>query len=282
MSETAVIVGVMSALREDAAVGQPLYTGPLIRIKDMTLSYQHDKRASQVNVLEGVNLEISEGEFHILLGPSGCGKSTLLNVIVGYLKNSGGEVTIYGKKIERPGRDRGMVFQNADSAIFPWLTVRENVEFGLRMRRIKKRERREAASHYISLVGLNGHENKFPHELSGGMKQRTQIARLLANDSDILVMDEPFGALDAQTRRIMQSELVRTWRETRNTIIFVTHDIQEAILLGQKIHIMSRAPEAKIYKTYDIDLAYPRYESDPRFQQFFSQIQGHFDFGGGI
>jgi NitT/TauT family transport system ATP-binding protein len=150
------------------------------------------------------------------------------------------------------------------------------------MRRIKKRERREAASHYISLVGLNGHENKFPHELSGGMKQRTQIARLLANDSDILVMDEPFGALDAQTRRIMQSELVRTWRETRNTIIFVTHDIQESILLGQKIHIMSRAPEAKIYKTYDIDLAYPRYESDPQFQQFFSRIQGHFDFGGGI
>jgi NitT/TauT family transport system ATP-binding protein len=276
----AVIGGLMTTARDEA--GQAVYTGPLIRIKDMSLSYQHDKREAHANVLQEVNLEIGRGEFHLLLGPSGCGKSTLLNVIVGYLKNSGGEVTVYGKKIERPGRDRGMVFQNADSAIFPWLTVRENVEFGLRMRGIKKTERREAASRYIGLVGLKGHENKFPHELSGGMKQRTQIARLLANDSDILVMDEPFGALDAQTRRVMQGELVRTWRETKNTIVFVTHDIQEAILLGQKIHIMSRSPEAKIYKTYDIDLPYPRRESDQGFREIFSQIQGHFDFGGGI
>jgi NitT/TauT family transport system ATP-binding protein len=267
---------------DEAAAGQAVYTGPLISIRNMSLSYQHDKREAHVNVLKGVNLEIGRGEFHLLLGPSGCGKSTLLNVIVGYLKNSGGEVTVYGKKIERPGRDRGMVFQNADSAIFPWLTVRENVEFGLRMRGIKKKERREAASRYIGLVGLKGHENKFPHELSGGMKQRTQIARLLANDSDILVMDEPFGALDAQTRRVMQGELVRTWRETKNTIVFVTHDIQEAILLGQKVHIMSRSPQAKIYKTYDVDLPYPRRESDQGFQEIFSRIQGHFDFGGGI
>jgi NitT/TauT family transport system ATP-binding protein len=281
MSE-AVIAGFMPTVREDAAARQAVYTGPLISIKNMSLSYLSKRKADRINVLSGVNLEIGKGEFHILLGPSGCGKSTLLNVIVGYLKNSGGEVTVYGKKIERPGRDRGMVFQNADSAIFPWLTVRENVEFGLRMRRIKKRERREAASRYISLVGLSGHEDKFPHELSGGMKQRTQIARLLANDSDILVMDEPLGALDAQTRRIMQSELVRTWRETQNTIVFVTHDIQEAILLGQKVHIMSHSPEAKIYKTYDIDLPYPRSESDRRFQEIFSRIQGHFDFGGGI
>jgi NitT/TauT family transport system ATP-binding protein len=279
MSEAA-IGGLVTRVREEGAAG--LYTGPLIRIKNMSLYYRQDKRGGHVNVLEGVNLEIEQGAFHILLGPSGCGKSTLLNVIVGYLENTGGEVRVYGKKIERPGRDRGMVFQNADSAIFPWLTVRENVEFGLRMRGIKKRERRETAARYIGLVGLNGHEDKFPHELSGGMKQRTQIARLLANDSDILVMDEPFGALDAQTRRIMQAELVRTWRETQNTIVFVTHDIQEAILLGQKIHIMSRSPEAKIYKTYDIDLPYPRRESDPRFQKIFSRIQGHFDFGGGI
>jgi NitT/TauT family transport system ATP-binding protein len=281
MSEIAA-EGLMTVARDETAVRDAVYTGPLIRIKDMSLSYQHDKREAHVNVLEGVNLEIEEGEFHILLGPSGCGKSTLLNVIVGYLKNSGGEVTVYGKRIERPGRDRGMVFQNADSAIFPWLTVRENVEFGLRMRGIKRKERRETASRYIGLVGLKGHENKFPHELSGGMKQRTQIARLLANDSDILVMDEPFGALDAQTRRIMQGELARTWRETRNTIVFVTHDIQEAILLGQKIHIMSRSPEAKIYKTYDIDMPYPRRESELRFQEIFSRIQGHFDYGGGI
>jgi NitT/TauT family transport system ATP-binding protein len=281
MSEIA-IEGLMPVTRDKTAVRELAYTGPLIRIKDMSLSYQHDRREVHVNVLEGVNLEIEKGEFHILLGPSGCGKSTLLNVIVGDLKNSSGEVTVYGKRIERPGRDRGMVFQNADSAIFPWLTVEGNVEFGLRMRGIKRKERREVAARYIGLVGLNGHENKFPHELSGGMKQRTQIARLLANDSDILVMDEPFGALDAQTRRIMQGELVRTWQETKNTIVFVTHDIQEAILLGQRIHIMSRSPQAKIYKTYDIHMPYPRHEPDPLFQKIFSQIQGHFDYGGGI
>jgi NitT/TauT family transport system ATP-binding protein len=258
------------------------YNGPLIQIKDMSLSYKTDKIGDRVNVLSGVNLAIEKGEFHILLGPSGCGKSTLLNVLVGYLRNTDGEVTIYGKKVEKPGKDRGMVFQNADSAIFPWLTVEENIEFGLRMNRVKKQERRRIAAKYIHLVGLNGHEWKYPYELSGGMKQRTQIARLLANDSDILVMDEPFGALDAQTRRIMQNELVRTWQETKSTIIFVTHDIQESILLGQQIHIMSKAPNANIYKTYSNALPYPRRETNPEFQDIFTRIQGHFDYGGGI
>jgi NitT/TauT family transport system ATP-binding protein len=259
-----------------------VYNGPLIQIKDMALSYQNEKDAVRVNVLVGVNLEIQEGEFHILLGPSGCGKTTLLNVIVGFLKNTGGEVTVYGKKNEKPGKDRGMVFQNADSAIFPWLTVEQNVEFGLRMNGVKRAERRAIASRYIQLVGLTGHEGKFPHELSGGMKQRTQIARLLANDSSILVMDEPFGALDAHTRRIMQGELVRTWREMKNTVIFVTHDIQEAIILGQFIHIMSKALNATIYKTYTVDLPYPRRETAADFQKLFKLIQGHFDYGANI
>ncbi|WP_059368989.1 ABC transporter ATP-binding protein [Treponema endosymbiont of Eucomonympha sp.] len=256
--------------------------GPLIKIRDMSLSYGRGKDADRGNVLSGVNMDVEAGEFHILLGPSGCGKSTLLNVLVGFLKNTGGEVTIYGKKIEKPGKDRGMVFQNADSAIFPWLTVRENVEFGLRMNGVRKKERRGIADKYISLVGLSGHEGKFPRELSGGMKQRTQIARLLTNDSDILVMDEPFGALDAYTRRVMQNELVRIWHETKNTVIFVTHDIQEAILLGQRIHIMSRAPNANIYKTYRADMSYPRKETAPEFQELFTRIQGHFDYGGGV
>jgi NitT/TauT family transport system ATP-binding protein len=255
---------------------------PLIQIKDMSLSYQPGKGETRLNVLSGLNLAIQRGEFHVLLGPSGCGKSTLLNVIVGYLKNSEGAVTIRGAAVGKPGRDRGMVFQNADSAIFPWLTVRENVEFGLRMRKVGKEERRNIASRYIEMVGLGGHEKKFPHELSGGMKQRTQLARLLANDSEILVMDEPFGALDAQTRRILQNELARTWRETKSTIVFVTHDIQESILLGQFIHIMSKAPDAHIYKTYRVDIPYPREESDPRFQELFGYILGHFDYGGGI
>jgi NitT/TauT family transport system ATP-binding protein len=258
------------------------YNGPLIRIKDMALSYQNEKDTVRTNVLAGVNIEIQEGEFHVLLGPSGCGKSTLLNVIVGFLRNTGGEVTIHGKKNEKPGKDRGMVFQNADSAIFPWLTVEQNIEFGLRMNKVKKKERRAVVSQYIQLVGLTGHEKKFPHELSGGMKQRTQIARILANDSNILVMDEPFGALDAHTRRIMQGELVRTWKETKNTVVFVTHDIQEAIILGQFVHIMSKAPNAAIYKTYTVDIPYPRKETSAEFQEFFRLIQGHFDYGGNI
>jgi NitT/TauT family transport system ATP-binding protein len=255
---------------------------PLIHIKGMEMSYQGANDESRVNVLSGVDLDIGNGEFHILLGPSGCGKTTLLNIIVGFLKNTGGVISIYGKAITKPGRDRGLIFQNADSAIFPWLTVRENVEFGLRMNHVGKEKRREIVKKYIGLVGLEGHENKFPRELSGGMKQRTQIARLLANDSDILVMDEPFGALDAHTRRIMQNELVRMWNETKKTIIFVTHDITESLLLGQQIHIMSQAPDSRIYRTYKADMPYPRLETDKKFIKLLSSIQGNFDFGGGI
>ncbi|MDR1488031.1 MAG: ABC transporter ATP-binding protein [Deltaproteobacteria bacterium] len=248
----------------------------------MSVSFRGALGDCDVDVLSGVNLDIGQGEFHVILGPSGCGKSTLLNVIVGLLRHTGGEVGVAGRPISKPGRDRGLVFQNADAAIFPWLTVLENVEFGLRMNGVKRSERRETAKKFIHLVGLDTHEDKFPRELSGGMKQRTQIARLLANDSDVLVMDEPFGALDAHTRRVMQNELVRMWQETKKTIIFVTHDIIESLLLGQQIHIMSQAPDAKIYKTYVADLEYPRRETFPRFTELLSAIQGHFDFGGGI
>lgn len=152
-------------------------------------------------MLSDVNLEIRRGEFHILLGPSGCGKSTLLNLIAGYIPKSDGSIRIDGKEIGKPGKDRGVVFQNADSAIFPWLTVRGNVEFGLKMKGVKRKERRALSSRYINLVGLEEHIKKYPNELSGGMKQRVQIARSLANDPEILIMDEPFGALDAHTRR---------------------------------------------------------------------------------
>ncbi|MDR1066267.1 MAG: ABC transporter ATP-binding protein [Clostridiales bacterium] len=255
---------------------------PLIRVQNLDFSYQDEKAYPRVNILSGVSLDIYEGEFHVALGPSGCGKSTLLNIIVGLLKHTGGVALINGKEIKKPGKDRGLVFQNADAAIFPWLTTLENVEFGLKMAGVKKRERRETAQKYIDLVGLSGHEDKFPRELSGGMKQRAQIARSLANDSDIMVMDEPFGALDAHTRRVMQNELIRTWRETKKTIIFVTHDIQEAIILGQKIHIMSKAPDANIYRTYTSALPYPRLESDPKYIELLLSVQGHFDFGMGI
>lgn len=233
-------------------------------------------------VLSDINLTIEKGEFHVLLGSSGCGKSTLLNIIAGFLDKTSGKVVVNGKEVDRPGRDRGVVFQNADSAMFPWLTVRENVEFGLRMQGVKKEQRHVISEEYLQLVGLCAHAGKYPNELSGGMKQRVQLARLLANDSDILIMDEPFGALDAQTRKIMQKELIRIWEKTAKTIIFVTHDIQEAVLLGERISILATAPQVGIAKTCRVDFPYPRNETDPEFIQQYLELLGYFDFGGGI
>lgn len=255
-----------------------------IKIENVSKRYTDNELGGKdlQNVIGNINLEIKKGEFHILLGPSGCGKSTLLNIIAGFIPKSEGSITIEGEEIAKPGRDRGVVFQNADSAIFPWLTVRENVEYGLRMKGMKSKDRRIISNDYIKLVGLNDHENKYPKELSGGMKQRVQIARSLANDSEILIMDEPFGALDAHTRRIMQIELVKIWEQTQKTIIFVTHDITEAILLGQRISIMSTAPEANIYKIYQVELPYPRKITSPEFSELFGQVQAHFDFGVNI
>jgi NitT/TauT family transport system ATP-binding protein len=255
-----------------------------IQIRHVSKNYNNslNEKKRIPDVIKDVNVEIEEGEFHILLGPSGCGKSTLLNIIAGFIPKSEGSITVDGREIKKPGRDRGVVFQNADSAIFSWLTVKENVEYGLRMKGIGSKERREISSEYIKLVGLEQHENKYPKELSGGMKQRVQIARSLANNSEILIMDEPFGALDAHTRRIMQNELVRIWMQTKKTIVFVTHDITEAILLGQRISIMSVSPESTIYKIYDVNLNYPRNVTSPEYGVLFQQVQAHFDFGANI
>jgi NitT/TauT family transport system ATP-binding protein len=281
--DSSLAIDAFPALATPAAV-ETAYAekAPLIRLKDLGVSFRGALGDGDTSVLSGVCLDIAEGEFHVILGPSGCGKTTLLSVIVGLLGHYSGEASVGGRPIAKPGRDRGLIFQNADSAIFPWLTVRENVEFGLRMNGASRADRRQTADKFISLVGLEGHQDKFPRELSGGMKQRAQIARLLANDSSILVMDEPFGALDAHTRRVMQNELVGMWTKTGKTIIFVTHDIIESILLGQKIHIMSQAPDARICKTYEAGMIYPRSETSPRFTELLSKIQGHFDFGGGI
>lgn len=254
----------------------------IIKIKELSKSYDDGKCNKIVNVISNVNLEIRRGEFFILLGPSGCGKSTLLNIIAGFIKNSAGSLLINNSEVNKPGKDRGVVFQNADAAIFPWKTVRENVEFSLKLGGIKAKERKRISDEYIKLVGLENHSSKYPDELSGGMKQRVQIARVLASDSEILIMDEPFGALDAQTRHIMQRELIRIWNQTNKTVIFVTHDIQEAILLGQRIGIMSLSPDATIYKIYDNDLPYPRTEIDKDFIELYANLQGHFDYGVGI
>lgn len=228
-------------------------------------------------VLKDVNLEIKEGEFHIFLGASGCGKSTLLNIIAGFLSKTEGEVLLEEKPITKPGPERGVVFQNADSAIFPWLTVYKNVEYGLKMQHVDKKKRKEIVENSIRLVGLAGHEKKYPSELSGGMKQRVQIARSIASNPEILIMDEPFGALDAQTRRTLQDELISIWKKTGKTILFVTHDLQEAVYLGQKISIFSAAPDANIMTRVEVPFEYPRDLNSTDIAEFTMQVHAELE-----
>lgn len=212
--------------------------------------------------VEDVSLEIAPGEFVCLLGPSGCGKSTILNAVAGFVPAARGQVLVDGRPVTGPDVSRGMVFQSSE-ALFDWLRVRENVEFGPRMRGVDRPRRRELVDYYVQLVGLAFAADKFPRELSGGMKQRVQIARVLANEPAVVLMDEPFGALDAQTREVMQHELERIWLETRPTIVFVTHDIGEAILLGDRIVTMTAGPAGRIKAEYRVDAPRPRDETAP-------------------
>jgi NitT/TauT family transport system ATP-binding protein len=207
-------------------------------------------------IVADVSLNIEPGEFVCLLGPSGCGKSTLLNVMAGFVPASGG-VLVGGAPVSGPGIDRGVVFQSAE-ALFPWLTVQQNVEYGARIRGVGRRERAETALRFLRLVGLAHAADKYPPELSGGMRQRVQIARVLANEPSVILMDEPFGALDAQTREVLQREVDRIWRATRATIVFVTHDIGEAITLGDRIVTMTAGPAARIKTVAAVDLPHPR------------------------
>lgn len=248
-----------------------------IYIENLAKTFAAQSSRESHYVIKDIDLVIKGGEFFVLLGPSGCGKSTLLNLIAGFVTKTEGRLAVNGKEINKPNHDRAMVFQQADAALFPWLTVMENVEFGLKMKNIPKAKRREISNEYIHMVGLTGHENKFPKELSGGMKQRVQLARVLAINSSILLMDEPFGALDAMTRRTMQKELIRIWQQTRKTVVFVTHDLQEALLLGERIGIMSTGPDSRITDIHDIHLPYPRDITDIRFNNYYQTIQRHFD-----
>src|SRR5438067_8608453 len=197
-------------------------------------------RGRPVLALEEVSLDVREREFVALLGPSGCGKSTLLYLIGGFLPTETGRILIDGKPVAGPGPDRGIVFQHF--ALFPWKTVRANILYGLERQNMPRAERERRAQAFIDLVGLSGFEDSYPSQLSGGMKQRTAIARTLAFDPDILLMDEPFGALDAQTRVLMQTELLSIWNRTPKTVIFVTHDVQEAVYLAQRVAVMSARP----------------------------------------
>ncbi|MFC4061387.1 ABC transporter ATP-binding protein [Planomonospora corallina] len=200
--------------------------------------------------VDGVDLEVRDGEFLTLVGPSGCGKSTLLDLIAGLTTPTGGEILIDGRTVTGPGLDRGIVFQQY--ALFPWRTALANIEFGLEAKAVPKKERRERARHYLDLVGLTGFEHRHPHELSGGMRQRVAIARSLAFDPDVLLMDEPFAALDAQTRESLQEELLRIWEKTNKTIVFITHGIDEAVYLGQRVAVMTSRP-GRIKKVIDIE-----------------------------
>ncbi len=207
--------------------------------------------AGEVVAIENVNLTVEESEFVMIVGPSGCGKTTLFNIIGGLEEQTSGEILLDGREVNGPGAERGMVFQGY--SLFPWLNVQKNIEFGLKMKGIGKTERAEQAQKYIELVGLNGFENALPKQLSGGMKQRVAIARTLANEPEILLMDEPFGALDAQTRVVMQELLADISSKTKTTILFITHDIDEAVLLGDRVYVMSRRP-GTIRDVLEVDL----------------------------
>lgn len=231
-------------------------------------------------VLKDINLTIPTGEFHVFLGQSGCGKSTLLNIIAGFLPKTSGKVLVNGHEVTKPGSDRGVVFQDAEAAIFPWLTVQENIGYGMKMQHVSEKKRQPIIHHSLKLVGLEEHADKYPYELSGGMKQRVQIARSIANNPSILILDEPFGALDAQTRRIMQNELINIWKKTGKTILFVTHDIQEAAYLGQKISIFSKSPESRISITVSVDQSYPRNLYSNESEQLVNRLNDYFEVGG--
>jgi NitT/TauT family transport system ATP-binding protein len=204
------------------------------------LNKTYISQGSQTPALVDINLRIAEGEFICLLGPSGCGKSTLLKIIAGLIPATSGRIAINGKEVSGPGPERAVVFQ--DYALFPWMTVRDNIEFGLEARKLPVAERYEISSRLLKVVGLSDFAERFPHQLSGGMKQRVSLARALAVDPSLLLMDEPFGALDAQTRQLLQDELLRIWREYRKTVVFVTHSIEEAIYLSDRIAVMTARP----------------------------------------
>jgi len=226
---------------------------PVLELRGVSRRFatrRHDTLA-----LDGVSLSVREGEFVCVVGPSGCGKSTLLNIVAGFERPSAGQMLVDGEPVVGPGRDRIVVFQEA--ALFPWLNVRANAEFGLRLAGVPARERRERAREYLELVGLSRFENAFVHELSGGMKQRVQIARSLALSPRILLMDEPFAALDAQTRDTLQEELQAIWARTGTTVIFVTHNVREAVLLADRVVVMSPSP-GRIRREVEITLPHPR------------------------
>jgi len=229
-------------------------TAVFIQAKNVNLTFTPPNRAP-VTALQNFDITVAEGEFVSIVGPSGCGKSTFLNVLLGLVQPDSGEMAINGKRVSGPGRDRAMVFQ--EFGLLPWRTVEDNIGLGPELQGASRKQRRERCRHFIDMVGLGGFEIHYPHELSGGMKQRVGIARALVSDPDVLLMDEPFAALDAQTRDIMQAELLRIWQAAKKTVLFVTHQIEEAVYLSDRVVVMTKRP-GRTKSVLDIPLARPR------------------------
>lgn len=223
--------------------------GAKISVRNVSKTFSRDGKS--VLALDSVDLSVSEGEFLSIVGPSGCGKSTLLYMLGGFESPSTGDLSANGRSITGPGLDRGIVFQ--EYALFPWLTVAENIAYALRRKAVPEQQCKETVARYVNIMGLTGFEQSFPRELSGGMKQRVALARTFAYEPDILLLDEPFGALDAQTREVMQDELLRLWRTNRKTVVMVTHDVDEAVYLSNRVCVMSKRP-GRFVEHFDISL----------------------------
>jgi NitT/TauT family transport system ATP-binding protein len=232
---------------------------PKVSLSEICLGYRAQS-GERLIALDHINLDVRAGEFLCIVGPSGCGKSTLLHLIAGLNAQSSGQILVDGNPIQGPGTDRILIFQ--DHGLFPWLTVGQNVEFGMKMKGIPKAERRERTQHYLRLVHLGKFENSYIHQLSGGMRQRVAIARALATEPDVLLMDEPFAALDAQTRDLLHDELERIWSQTGRTIIFVTHNVREAVRLGDRVVLLTFRP-GRVKNEFPVELPRPRSLEDP-------------------
>ncbi len=260
-----------SARREGPALSAPAAARKL-EARDVSVMYMNERTGTRTHALENINLDIYDEEFVAIVGPSGCGKTTFLSAVDGLIPIQGGEIRIAGRPVDRPGRDRAVVFQQA--SLLPWRTVTGNVIYGLQLQGVGTREAMTRAQHYIDLVGLRGFERYYPNELSGGMQQRVNIARALVCDPEILLLDEPFASLDAQTRELMQAELVRIWRETRKTSLFITHQINEAVYLADRVIVFSSRP-GRVRAVIEVGLPRPRELSikrDPKFLVYEDQI----------
>lgn len=245
-----------------------------VRCEGLSKTFEHDGDNTRKEVVRTLDLTVRENEFVVLFGPGECGKTTILNLIAGLETPSGGSATVHGKPVKGPDPDVGVVFQTI--SLFPWMTVMGNVEYGPKMRGVPKEERKNRAQHYIDLVGLHGFEKHYPVKISGGMKQRVGIARAYCNEPYLLVMDEPFGALDAQTRYLMQAEVERIWQNDQKTVIFVTNNIEEALYLADRIIVLKNCP-TEIKAEFSIDLPRPRDYVDPEFLRLRQEITAIMD-----